>query len=558
MYLGRKPQRRAPHLRLILLALIDLALGFILYLKIYQPQWSRPFEPSPTPTRPPQWYIAEAEAYYGQGQLDPAISAYEQAVSISPQDMSARIRLAQFLILRQRTAEAAEQAKEATLLEPSNPQALATLCRALDWEGEYAPAMDACECSAELDPQYAEAYAYRAEVYADLNDWIPARQYAQKAVDLNYQSMDAHRNLGYVLEKQGRYRQAVDAYENAIVLHPKLASLYISAGRNYRALGKYTEAIDRFEKAIRLDPTAPEGYTELGWAYYTANQYSRAIDTLEQATQIAPDYALGWGRLGNVYYVLQQYEEAAPALQQAIRLAEKDYLRRARQVVVVGQDTSQDPPRSVEVMRGTFFPLDGRGTEPLKAHLSPIVSQPRLISQPDQTCGNLIASGLRSQVVTGAPITPPGVLTATADALPTPAGTPTPPPPFLGADGQADLDLSAGILKLELTGVPQPQAVPYEAQLLMWPGKTMSLGYFQPDATGKATFTFTFEKTHSAPVDYYTLLGLSYVYLGQCDKGTPWLLDSLDIDSSPTSPAWQGLSECPENGATPTVENKEK
>jgi hypothetical protein len=63
MYLGRKPQRRSPHLTLILLVLIALALGFIYYLETYRPQWSRPFEPSPTPTRPPQWYIAEAEAY---------------------------------------------------------------------------------------------------------------------------------------------------------------------------------------------------------------------------------------------------------------------------------------------------------------------------------------------------------------------------------------------------------------------------------------------------------------------------------------------------------------
>jgi tetratricopeptide (TPR) repeat protein len=553
MYLGRKPQRRSPHLALILLLLIALALGFIYYLETYRPEWSRPFEPSPTPTRPPQAYIAEAEAYYGQGQLDEAISAYEQAASISPTDTSVHIRLAQFLILRQRTAEAAQRAKEAVLLEPSSPQTLATLCRALDWEGEYAPALDACECSAELDPNYAEAYAYLAEVYADLNDWIPARQNAQKAVDLNYQSMDAHRNQGYVLEKQGRYRQAVDAYENAIVLHPKLASLYISAGRNYRALGKYTEAIDRFEKAIRLDPAAPEGYTELGWTYYTAAQYSRAIDTLEQATRVGPDYALAWGRLGNVYYVLQQYEEATPALQQAIKLAERDYLRRARQVVVVGQDTSQDPPRSVELMRGIFLPLDGQGAEPMKAHLSPTLSQPRPVPQSDQTCGDLIASGLRS------PSAAPSVADGGNTSAPaTPAGTPTPPPLFLGADGQADLDMNTGILKLELTGVPQPQTVPYEAQLLMWPGKTMSLGYFQPDATGKATVDFALQKTHPAPVDYYTLLGLSYVYLGQCDKGTPWLLDSLDIDSNPSSPAWQGLNDCPENMPTPTVESKKK
>jgi hypothetical protein len=43
------------------------------------------------------------------------------------------------------------------------------------------------------------------------------------------------------------------------------------------------------------------------------------------------------------------------------------------------------------------------------------------------------------------------------------------------------------------------------------------------------------------------LLGFSYAFLGQCDKAVPRLLDSLDIDPSPTNPAWQGLGECPEN-----------
>ena len=539
MYIGRKPQQRSPRLALFLLLLIALAASFVYYLQTYQPQWSRPFEPTPTPTRAAHSYIAEAEAYYGEGQLDEAITAYEQAVSINPDDTMAHVRLAQFLILRQRTAEAAERAKEAVFLEPSNPKTLATLCRALDWEGQYAPAFDACECAAELDPQYAEAYAYLAEVYADTGDWVPARQYAQKAVDLNYQSMDAHRNQGYVLERQGRYRQAVEAYENAIILHPKLASLYISAGRNYRALGKFTEAIDRFQKAIRLDPASPLGYDELGWTYYTAGQYSRAIDALEQATQIASDYAVGWGRLGNVYYVLQQYEETIPALQQAIELAGKDYLRRARQVVVIGQDATQDPPRPIELMRGDFYPLDGQGVEKLSADLSPILGQPRLIPKPDQTCGDVIAYSLQRQSTgdTGSQLASAGL-----------TETPTQAAPFLNANGKAALDLNKGVLELELTGIPQPKAVPYEAQLLMWPGSKLSLGYFQPDAEGKATVTFTFKDIHPAPVDYYTLLGLAYVYLDQCDKGVPWLLDSLDIDSSPSSPAWQGLADCPENG----------
>jgi tetratricopeptide (TPR) repeat protein len=149
MYIGRKPQRRSPRLTLFLLLLIAIATGFVYYIWTYQPQWSKAFEPTPTPTRTLQSYVAEAEAYYSQGQLDEAIADYELATTIAPDNTTAHIRLAQFLILRQRSAEAVEQAKEGILLEPSNPQALAILCRAFDWEGQYADAFDACECAIE-------------------------------------------------------------------------------------------------------------------------------------------------------------------------------------------------------------------------------------------------------------------------------------------------------------------------------------------------------------------------------------------------------------------------
>jgi tetratricopeptide (TPR) repeat protein len=555
MYIGRKPQKRSPRLILLLLLLIVAAGSLVYYAWAYQPQWAQPFEPTPMPTRTARSYVLEAEAYYGQGQLDKAIAAYEQAVSITPNDTMAHVRLSQFLVLSQRAMEAVKQATQAILLEPSNPQALATLCHALNGEGQQSEAFDACECAIELEPDYAEAYAYLAKVYVDTGDWIPAREYAQKAVDLNYQSMEAHFQHGYVLEAQGRYRQAVEAYENAIVLHPQLAPLYVRAGQNYRVLGQFTEAIDHFEKATRLDPANPIGYDQLGWAYYTAGQYSRAIDTLEQATLIDPDYTAGWGHLGIVYYVLQQYEEVIPVLQRAVRLAEKDYLHRARRVIIIGQDNTHDPPQPVELMSGDFSPPSEEDVETLSANLSPILGRARIIPKPDQTCGDLIAYKLRRQ--SGAledlgldsepgldEMEDPAIQSETSELV---AG-------FLSAHGTATLDLNTGLVELELSGVPQPETIPYEAQLSMWPDDTLGLGYFQPDTVGNATLTFTFGNIRSAPIDYYTLLGFSYVFLDQCDEGVPWLLDSLDIDPSPSNPAWQGLVECPENPPSPDEE----
>ena len=45
--------------------------------------------------------------------------------------------------------------------------------------------------------------------------------------------------------------------------------------------------------------------------------------------------------------------------------------------------------------------------------------------------------------------------------------------------------------------------------------------------------------------EYYYELGLSYVYLGDCDKGIPWLEKALEINPD-SEPAWGGLELCGE------------
>jgi tetratricopeptide (TPR) repeat protein len=540
MYLGSRPRRRSPRLTILLLLMILAATLFVHYIATYRPDWSKPFEPSPTPTRPASWYVAEAEAYYGEGQLDQAINSYQQAVTLEPDNPALHTRLAHFLILRERTAEAYGAARTAVQLAPSDPQALGALCRALDWEGLYARALEACECATELQPNYAEAYAYLSEVYADVGNWSAARKYAQQAVDLNYQSVDAHRNLGYAYEMQGRFAKAIESYENALYLQPRLATLYLSAARNYRALGKYKEAIDRLERVIRFDPNNPVAYDQLGWTYYMRGEYRRAAEYLEQATAIDPLYTPAWGHLGIVSYITQQYEDAIEYLRRAIDLAAVDYLDRARQLIVVGSDASYDPPRPFELLRGEFLPLERTNVSTLTADLRPVPAVKSAIAQPGGTCGDRIAAQLAVET-----FTPPPGPTASPDAVAT-----TYPVTATERLGEAVLNVKERQLEVRLHSLGQPAGTPLEVQMLMWPGKTITLGTLEVDPLGNATFSYSFEDTYPAPIEYYYSLGFAYIYLDQCAKGVPWLRVSLTIDSSAANPAWQGLDQCPGEDST--------
>ncbi len=552
MYYRPPEKRRGPLLTFVLFTLLIGMLavfGFLVgiyigYFDIETTTLAKQFEPTPTPTRPAILYIGDGDNYFAEGKLHEAIEAYEQAIQIDPNQDVPYIRQGRLLVYTRDTGKAVDRSAQAVVLKPNSPENLAYYCRALDWEARYAEALDVCGCAVELNPDYAEAYAFLSEVYADLGNWQLAQANAQKALDLNFQSMDAHHNMGYALEVQGRYPEAVKFYENAITLAPNLGPLYIDAGRIYQnGLGDYETALTRYKKAIKLNPFDPEGYDLAGWAYHFNGDYVQAINALEQSLGVDPNYVnpyrkeSAWGHLATVYYTRQNFEKAIEYFPKAIELAEGELLRRARQVEIHTQFQTLTGPTTRPVLRGRFARSDDPGNSNYVAQLEPVNYAATPGIETEQSCANLIAQSLQSETVL---LGPTESLTSTQI--------------FSQTTGTATLDPVTGNLFLSLNNLPQPETTPYEIKVIFWPNRNDSVGYFQPEANGTARVNIQFQEKTQAPIEYYYQLGLAYAYLDapQCDKAIPWLLKSLEIDSSGYNPAWAGLRICPSPNSPPT------
>jgi tetratricopeptide (TPR) repeat protein len=549
MYYRPQEKKRRPLVTLSLILLLLVMVGFLAlllaiyvgYLDINTPTIAEQFAPTPTPTRSPILYIADGDELFAQGKLPQAIAAYEEAIARNPTNDVPYIRQSRLLVFSRDTAKAIKRGGEAVALNPGSAENLAHYCRALDWEALYAEAIDACTCAIELDPTYAEGYAFLSEVYADLGNWRLAQSYAQQALDANFQSMDAHHNMGYAMEVQGRYAQAVDFYENAIKLAPNLAPLYVDAGRIYHnGLADYDQAADRFKKAIKLSPFDPEAYDLLGWSFYFSGEYVRAIDALEQSLSLDPTYVnpyrreSAWGHLGTLFYTRQNFEESTEYLIKAIEVGESEFLRRARQVEIFAQVETLTGSKAVPVLRGKFT---GSGNPNYVAHLTPVNYLTELNFDTEQSCGELIKQSIQYETT---------LLGATQAITFTRS--------FQEAAGSATIDPTTDMLLLDVTGLPQPHTTPYEIKATFWPNRTDSIGFFQPDAGGRAVVNIRFEEKLAAPIEYYYETGLAFAYLEppQCDKAVPWLLEALKIDSSAYSPAWAGLRICPSSSSPPT------
>ena len=551
MYYRPREKKRHPALTLVLLVVLTAMVVVLLallgiyagFLQVDVPDLAQEFAPTPTATRPAVLYVADGDAYFAEGKLPEAVAAYERAIELDPSDDVPYIRQSRLLVYTGNTARAVDQAAQAVLLNPNSAENMAYYCRALDWEAQYGPAFDACSCAIELDPTYAEGHAFLSEVYADQGEWYAARTAAQEAIDINFQSMDAHHNMGYAMEIQGRYSEAADFYENAIKLAPKLAPLYVAAGRSYYWLGDFETAEERFKQAIRLYPSSPEAFDRLGWTYHTNGEYSKAVDALEQGLGVDPTYGKAWGHLGLVYYTRQNFEEATKILPKAIELSEGQFLRRAREFEIHAQIETLTGQETIPVLRGRFVIPDKVDETAYVAELQHISYQqadfePTIGDDDDElSCVATVVESIKNS----------RKLPVSGDALEITEA-------FSNTTGTATLDLAIGSLLLDIQNVPRPKSSPYELKMKFWPNREDSIGYVQPDGNNNVQVNIQFEERLEAPIEYYYTLGLAYTYLDtpQCEKAVPWLLKSLEKDSSGGNPAWYGLRICPSASSPPT------
>jgi hypothetical protein len=104
MYLGsRKPRRRDSPWRVLTLVILIVCGLYVIREQVGGADWTRPFDPTATPTRSAEHYFEEAEDLYVEGLLDEALESYRQAFAIDPEDNVALFRLVRLMVIQGQT-----------------------------------------------------------------------------------------------------------------------------------------------------------------------------------------------------------------------------------------------------------------------------------------------------------------------------------------------------------------------------------------------------------------------------------------------------------------------
>ena len=340
----RPPKRALNPYRILLLVVLIMA-GIWVLLRIENGSVKPFLLATPTPTRTANSLIEEGEAKFNSGDLEGAITAYQEATNFDPNNARllselARIQAYSSSLLStdaarfQRLKEAVDSANQAAEINPDETNVQAIRAFVLDWYAastlitpqERQTALNDAESSAvralQLDAENEQALAFFAEILVDQQKWTQAEETIQKAVEINPNSMDVQRVYGYVLESIGDYRLAIEKYQEAARINPNLTFLYIFIGRNFLSLEVHNRALEMFEKAVQINEQLgvedPIPYIEIAKTYVRDGEFFIAALNAEKAITLDPTNPNTYGQLGTIYTKARNYEGARPAFRCAV------------------------------------------------------------------------------------------------------------------------------------------------------------------------------------------------------------------------------------------------
>lgn len=242
----------------------------------------------------------QTEIYYNwanrlkkQGRLDDALEAYDKAIALQSDFVSAWNNSAIVLHNQGRFSEAIQRYQQVLALQPDRISLYNNLGNALQSLGKFEEAV----------------HAYGQILQRQSND------------------APAHNNLGNALFHLGDVSKAIKHYKQALLFKPDYAQAYQNLGNALLKQDRIEEAIHAFQQAVRLNPEYFEAYNSWGCALKAQQRLPEAIAMFQKTLSINPDYPDAWYNWGDVLLLLGHYQEGWEKYEYRLKLADYPPLR---------------------------------------------------------------------------------------------------------------------------------------------------------------------------------------------------------------------------------------
>jgi tetratricopeptide (TPR) repeat protein len=227
-----------------------------------------------------------------KGQIDKSINQFQEAIRLKPDYAAIHYNLGIALDRKGQTDEAIGQYREAIRLVPSDAHAHNNLGIILDRKGQTNEAISQYRETIRLKPDFDEAHYNLAKLLAAQGQLPEAVSQYRTVIRLKPDSADAHGNLANVLATQGKLNEAVQEYQRTLKLVPNSAQAHFRYGQALQGQHKFGAAMTEYQKALDLAPQHLSAHLGLAWLLATCPDSSlrdgkRAVEVAQQAVQLS-------------------------------------------------------------------------------------------------------------------------------------------------------------------------------------------------------------------------------------------------------------------------------
>ena len=239
---------------------------------------------------------ARGNALYKSRSFDEALSAYDEAIALSPNDLTYYNN------------------KAAVLFEMGNFSAAETLLKSVierryEMNSAFPGGASYEKCAKALN-RLASVYlkqgkftegieTYNKSLTEDNNkntrnlirEAQDAKEKAEREAYINPELAEKHREEGNEFFKANKYADAKLAYDEAIKRNPSDAKLYSNRAATLTKLLAYPDALRDLDVCLKLDPKFVKAYSRKGTVHFFMKEMNKAIEAYDAGLMIDPSNA---------------------------------------------------------------------------------------------------------------------------------------------------------------------------------------------------------------------------------------------------------------------------
>ena len=254
-------------------------------------------------------------------QYDRASTVYLRYVQLVPDDLEARVGLAESLAEAGRYQQALDTAKQAMNTDSTRADVRLAYARTAIRSRNKAEQARAAAMYADIPPDSvkltAEDYMLLGAQQIDSQQLELGRRNLNKAMAMDSTEAEAYFQIGMMHFKSQHPDSAVTFFREAIRHDPKKPLYFLNLGVAHLQLKQADKSIPAFRSSIKLDQKLVIGHVLLGQALASVDSLAAAQGAYEKAIDIDPGNAKALRGIGFIHLRNAAYEDAATAYKQS-------------------------------------------------------------------------------------------------------------------------------------------------------------------------------------------------------------------------------------------------